>query len=74
MAVARRAVRLHHAVGVRRDAQGQGLARTLLAHVLRGLRADGLDHAVLDVDAESPTGTVGLYRSLGFTVTFSASL
>ncbi|WP_063767821.1 GNAT family N-acetyltransferase [Streptosporangium roseum] len=56
-------------VGVRRDARGQGLARTLLAHVLRGLRAEGLDHAVLDVDAESPTGALGLYRSLGFTVT-----
>ncbi|MEE1738774.1 GNAT family N-acetyltransferase [Streptomyces sp. BE147] len=57
------------AVGVRRDARGRGLARTLLAHVLRALRAEGLDHAVLDVDAESPTGALGLYQSLGFTVT-----
>lgn len=57
------------AVGVRRDARGQGLARTMLAHVLRALRADGLDHAVLDVDAESPTGALGLYQNLGFTVT-----
>ncbi|WP_327687535.1 GNAT family N-acetyltransferase [Streptomyces tubercidicus] len=56
-------------VGVRREARGQGLARTLLAHVLRALRAEGLDHAVLDVDAESPTGALGLYQSLGFTVT-----
>ncbi|WP_260478274.1 N-acetyltransferase [Nonomuraea sp. WAC 01424] len=48
------------AAGVRRDARGQGLARTLLAHVLR---AEGLDHVVLDV------GAVGLYQSLGFTVT-----
>ncbi|MDK0518235.1 GNAT family N-acetyltransferase [Streptomyces sp. ML-6] len=57
------------AVGVRREARGQGLARTMLAHVLRALRADGLDHAVLDVDADSPTGALGLYQSLGFTVT-----
>ncbi|MFE4330502.1 GNAT family N-acetyltransferase [Streptomyces sp. NPDC056831] len=57
------------AVGVRRDARGQGLARTMLSHVLRALRADGLDHAVLDVDAESPTGALGLYQSLDFTVT-----
>ncbi|MFI6586187.1 GNAT family N-acetyltransferase [Embleya sp. NPDC050493] len=56
-------------VGVRREARGRGLARTMLAHVLRALRADGLDHAVLDVDAESPTGALGLYQSLGFTVT-----
>ncbi len=56
------------AVGVRRDARGQGLARTLLAHVLRALRAEGLEKAVLDVDAENPSGALGLYQSLGFTV------
>ncbi|MBO0912820.1 MULTISPECIES: GNAT family N-acetyltransferase [Streptomyces] len=55
------------ALGVRRDARGQGLARTLLAHVLRALREAGLEHAVLDAD--SPTGALGLYQSLGFTVT-----
>ncbi|MFF8717620.1 GNAT family N-acetyltransferase [Streptomyces sp. NPDC015184] len=57
------------AVGVRREARGHGLARAMLAHVLRALRADGLNHAVLDVDAENPTGALGLYQSLGFTVT-----
>ncbi len=57
------------AVGVRREARGHGLARAMLAHVLRALRADGLKHAVLDVDAESPTGALGLYQRLGFTVT-----
>ncbi|MFE7120712.1 GNAT family N-acetyltransferase [Streptomyces sp. NPDC057654] len=56
------------AVGVRRDARGQGLARTLLAHVLRSLKAEGLEKAVLDVDAENPSGALGLYQSLGFTV------
>ncbi|MFJ8746591.1 GNAT family N-acetyltransferase [Embleya sp. NPDC127516] len=56
-------------VGTRREARGQGLARTLLAHVLRAMRADGLRHAVLEVDADSPTGALGLYRSFGFTVT-----
>ncbi|MDK0524208.1 GNAT family N-acetyltransferase [Streptomyces sp. ML-6] len=55
-------------VGVRREARGQGLARAMLAHVLRTLRAEGLGRAVLDVDAESPTGALGLYQSLGFTV------
>nr|WP_237532423.1 GNAT family N-acetyltransferase [Streptomyces sp. SID8352] len=45
------------------------MARTMLTHVLRALRADGLDNAVLDVDAESPTGALGLYQNLGFTIT-----
>ncbi|MFF9072408.1 GNAT family N-acetyltransferase [Streptomyces sp. NPDC014872] len=56
------------AVGVRREARGQGLARAMLAHVLRTLRTEALGRAVLDVDSESPTGALGLYRSLGFTV------
>ncbi|GGT77247.1 N-acetyltransferase [Streptomyces atratus] len=56
-------------VGVRREARGQGLARAMLAHVLRALRADGLNHAVLDVDVENPTGALGLYQGPGFTVT-----
>ncbi|MEU3461930.1 GNAT family N-acetyltransferase [Streptomyces sp. NPDC006733] len=56
-------------VGVRREARGQGLARTLLAHTLRTLREAGLDRAVLDVDADSPTGALGLYQSLDFTPT-----
>ncbi|MFF7244302.1 GNAT family N-acetyltransferase [Embleya sp. NPDC008237] len=56
-------------VGTRRQARGRGLARTLLTHVLRAMRADGLRHAVLEVDADSPTGALGLHRSFGFTVT-----
>ncbi|MER5361521.1 GNAT family N-acetyltransferase [Streptomyces sp. NPDC002785] len=31
------------AVGVRRDARAHGLARAMLDHVLRALRADGLE-------------------------------
>ncbi|MEU2672773.1 GNAT family N-acetyltransferase [Streptomyces sp. NPDC007164] len=69
MAAARGPVRIHLVRRVRREARGQGLARAMLAHVLRTLRADGLGHAVLDVDAESPTGGLGLYQNLGFTVT-----
>jgi len=29
-------------------------------------RTDGMEHAVLDVDTESPTGGRGLYESVGF--------
>lgn len=53
-------------VGVRREWRGRGLAPALLAHSLRLVAADGLDKAVLDVDAESPTGALGLYTGLGF--------
>ncbi|MFF9349305.1 GNAT family N-acetyltransferase [Streptomyces sp. NPDC014734] len=57
------------AVGTRRAWRGRGLARTLLTHVLRGFRAAGHELAVLDVDADSPTGALGLYQRLGFTAT-----
>jgi ribosomal protein S18 acetylase RimI-like enzyme len=53
-------------VGVRRQWRGRGLATAMLARSLRLIAADGLDKAVLDVDAESPTGALGLYTSLGF--------
>lgn len=44
----------------------RGLASALLARTLRLAAADGLERAVLDVDAGSPTGAVGLYERLGF--------
>ena len=54
-------------VGVRREWRGRGLAQALLANSLRLIAAAGLDKAVLDVDAASPTGALGLYTRLGFT-------
>jgi ribosomal protein S18 acetylase RimI-like enzyme len=39
----------------------------VLASALDAIRADGLAVAVLDVDAENPTGALGLYERLGFT-------
>ena len=34
--------------------------------VQRGEPAAGLDHAMIGVDADSPTGAADLYRRLGF--------
>lgn len=53
-------------VATRRDWRGKGLAKSLLAQVLRNLKAEGLERAALDVDSESPTGALRLYESVGF--------
>lgn len=54
-------------VGVGREWRGRGIAPALLARSLRLIAEAGLDKAVLDVDAENPTGALGLYTGLGFT-------
>ncbi|RIS92722.1 GNAT family N-acetyltransferase, partial [Mycobacteroides abscessus] len=55
-------------LGVRRDWRGRKLAQALLTHAMRAYRNEGLQRAVLDVDADSPTGAVALYAGLGFSV------
>ncbi|MBI5160405.1 MAG: GNAT family N-acetyltransferase [Micrococcales bacterium] len=54
-------------VGTLAPYRGRGLAAALLARTMRLAAAEGLERAVLDVDADSPTGAVGLYERLGFT-------
>ncbi len=56
-------------VGTRRSARGRGIASALLGHALAAARADGACWASLEVDADSPTGALGLYERIGFTVT-----
>jgi len=53
-------------VGVRRDWRGMKLAPAVLSHLLNAYRDAGLVKAVLDVDADSPTGAVELYERIGF--------
>lgn len=53
-------------VGTRRAWRGRGIAPSLLTAQLEATKRDGLERAVLDVDAENPTGALGLYTSLGF--------
>jgi mycothiol synthase len=54
-------------VGVPRAFRRRGVAPALLTRTLKAIAAAGLEMAVLDVDAESPTGALGLYTHLGFT-------
>ncbi len=56
-------------VGTVREWRGRGLASALLADVMRAAREAGLERVVLDVDAENPTGALGVYTRLGFAAT-----
>lgn len=53
-------------VGTRRKWRKQGLATALLAASLAASAKDGKPTASLGVDADSPTGAVGVYERLGF--------
>lgn len=53
-------------VGTLRDHRGRGIATALMIRSLHSFAAAGLDHAILGVDSDNPTGAPRLYRSLGF--------
>ncbi|HTW09411.1 MAG TPA: GNAT family N-acetyltransferase, partial [Acidimicrobiales bacterium] len=53
-------------VGTRAAHRKRGVASALLTRALSGAKAAGFAQASLDVDADSPTGALGLYTSLGF--------
>jgi mycothiol synthase len=53
-------------VSVRRPWRGRGLASALIVRSLVVLRDRGMDWAALGVDAENPTGALGLYERFGF--------
>jgi ribosomal protein S18 acetylase RimI-like enzyme len=55
-------------VGVRRPWRRRGLAGALLAEVLTAAGDAGRTSAGLGVDADSPTGAVGVYERVGFAV------
>ncbi len=55
-------------LGVRRSWRGRGLATALVVHSMAAFRAAGMGAASLGVDAENPTGAVGLYERVGFVV------
>lgn len=46
--------------------RGRGLASAMLARSMQNFTAAGFSHAMLDVDADNPTGAHRLYRALGF--------
>ncbi len=55
-------------VGTRRIARGRGIASGLLTRALTQASEAGFISGSLVVDADSPTGAVGLYERVGFTV------
>ena len=55
-------------VFTRRAWRRRGLARALIARSLVALRERGMTAAALGVDAENPSGALGLYESVGFEV------
>jgi mycothiol synthase len=55
-------------VFTRRPWRRRGLARALIARSLALLRERGMERAVLGVDADNPSGALGLYENAGFAV------
>jgi len=55
-------------VFTRRPWRGRGLARALIGRSIKLLAERGMDTAALGVDADNPSGALGLYRSCGFEV------
>lgn len=55
-------------VFTRRSWRGRGLARALIGRSLELLRDRGMTSAALGVDADNPTGALGLYEAAGFEV------
>ncbi len=55
-------------VFTRRPWRRRGLARALIARSLAVLREQGQTSAALGVDADNPSGALGLYEDLGFAV------
>jgi mycothiol synthase len=53
-------------LGTRRGHRGIGLGRAIMLAGLQLLKREGVATALLDVDAENPTGALRLYESVGF--------
>jgi mycothiol synthase len=61
---------VHHIgqVGTRRPWRRRGLAGALVADTMAAAAVAGKTTATLGVDADSPTGAVGVYERVGFSV------
>lgn len=55
-------------VATRRSARKRGIASALLSRALADARSAGFTAASLTVDADSPTGALGLYQRAGFAI------
>jgi mycothiol synthase len=59
-----------HSVFTRRQWRKRGLAAALISRSLVALRDRGMTSAILEVDADNPTGALGLYERAGFEVSY----
>jgi ribosomal protein S18 acetylase RimI-like enzyme len=57
-------------IGVHRDARGRGVAKALLNVVITDAAERDRNRVGLEVDADSPTGADGLYRSMGWATAY----
>jgi ribosomal protein S18 acetylase RimI-like enzyme len=53
-------------VGTTRAWRGRRIARALIARTMEAAAALGWERATLSVDAENPSGALGLYTGMGF--------
>ena len=58
-------------IGVHSRARGRGVAKSLLYAVIADAAERGRNRVGLEVDADSPTGADGLYRSLGWETVYT---
>jgi ribosomal protein S18 acetylase RimI-like enzyme len=66
---------LHFAIiGTREAYRGRGVASSLIGHALRESRKLGFEGATLSVDAENPTGALGVYERNGFACVRKAAI
>jgi mycothiol synthase len=56
-------------IGTLREWRGRGAARALIVNTLINAKAAGYETASLAVDADNPTGALGLYERIGFRTT-----
>jgi mycothiol synthase len=57
-----------HSVFTRRPYRRRGLAHALVARSLKLIKERGMDTGILGVDATNPTGALGVYERVGFSV------
>lgn len=55
-------------LGVVPAARGRGIGATLLRRAFAAFASRGIEHAILNVDAENPTGATALYERVGMRV------
>ena len=53
-------------LGTRQGYRKRGLARGILQAIMQKLKVEGMDSAMLYVDAQNPSGALRLYKSVGF--------